>query len=152
MRSYFDCHYVGSMFRTADGAGVAYFPNGIDAALALRAEGFQLWALERLATATNPLLTLSSPDFPSKIALVVGNEKAGIDPGIFDLCDVVLGLPMSGHKSSLNAAVAFGIALYWLRYGKIIQPTTNRPRGARHGDDWQAGKHAGGENLDSRVE
>jgi len=173
-------HNVGSMFRTADGAGVtqlylagmtatpdhpklakaalganetipwAYFPNGIDSALALRAEGFQLWALERLATATNPP-TLSDPDFPSKIALVVGNEKAGIDPGILELCDAVLGLPMSGHKSSLNAAVAFGIALYWLRYGKIIQPTTNRPGEAQHGDDWQAGKHAGGENLDSRV-
>lgn len=172
-------HNVGSMFRTADGAGVAclylagitatpehprlakaalganetipwaYFPNGIDAALTLKAEGYRLWALERLTTAEPS--TPPVPDSPAKIALIVGNEKAGIDPGILDLCDAVLGLPMAGHKSSLNAAVAFGIALYWLRYGKIIQPTVNRPAGAQHGNDRQAGKHTGGEDLGSRV-
>jgi len=26
----------------------------------------------------------------------------------------VLALPMAGHKASLNVAVAFGIAAYWL--------------------------------------
>jgi tRNA G18 (ribose-2'-O)-methylase SpoU len=158
-------HNVGSMFRSADGAGAThlylagitatpahpkllkaalganetipwtYFPNGIDAAAALRAEGYQLWALERLPTAAGSV-NLPEPRFPGKIALVVGNEKAGIDPGILDLCDVVLGLPMAGHKTSLNAAVAFGIALYWLQYGKMLQPRANQRTGAHHGHGW----------------
>ena len=173
-------HNVGSMFRSADGAGVArlylagitatpghpklakaalganetipwtYYPNGIDAAMSLRADGYRLWALERLPEAIN-VTSLTETDIPSKVALVVGNEKAGIDPGILALCDAVLSLPMAGHKTSLNAAVAFGIALYWTRYGKMIQPIANRPTGARHDDDRQAGTYAGGDDLGNRV-
>ena len=51
-----------------------------------------------------------------QVALVVGNERAGVDPGILALCDAVFTLPMIGQKSSLNAAVAFGIAVYYLRF------------------------------------
>jgi 23S rRNA (guanosine2251-2'-O)-methyltransferase len=139
-------HNTGSMFRTADGAGFAhlylcgitatpehprlanaslgsqktvgwtYSPNGVDLARQLLETGYRLWALERnnstpLATTTN-IVSLDSD-----LALVVGNEKAGIDPGILSLCDGVIGLPMVGHKSSLNVAVAFGIAAYHLRFG-----------------------------------
>jgi tRNA G18 (ribose-2'-O)-methylase SpoU len=49
--------------------------------------------------------------------LVVGNELAGVDPAILDLSDRIVSIPMMGHKSSLNAAVAFGIVVYWLQYG-----------------------------------
>jgi tRNA G18 (ribose-2'-O)-methylase SpoU len=139
-------HNVGSMFRSADGAGVArlilagitatpehpklqkaalgtqesinwqFYPNGVDAALALRGNGYRLVALERLPVEPRePLFPLPNDDEP--LALVVGNERAGVDPGILALCDVVLTLPMMGHKSSLNAAVAFGIAVYYLRFG-----------------------------------
>lgn len=175
-------HNVGSMFRSADGAGAAqlflsgitatpqhprlakaalgahetipwaYYPSGIDAAVALREAGYQLWALERLPTAAAPSPSLAlDPEQLPKVALVVGNEKAGVDPGILALCDAVLGLPMAGRKTSLNAAVAFGIALYWLRYGKIIQPLAIRQTGAPHGNDWQAGEHAGGDDLGRRI-
>jgi tRNA G18 (ribose-2'-O)-methylase SpoU len=138
-------HNVGSMFRSADGAGIArlilagitatpehpklqkaalgaqesinwqYCPNGVDAALALRGEGYRLVALERLSAGRESLSALLNNGEP--LALVVGNERAGIDPGILGLCDAVLTLPMMGHKSSLNAAVAFGIALYYLQFG-----------------------------------
>jgi tRNA G18 (ribose-2'-O)-methylase SpoU len=168
-------HNVGSIFRTADGAGVAglylggitatpehpklakaalganetipwsYYPNSLDAASALRAVGFQLWALERLS----PPATFSPDiiDIPPKLALVVGNERAGIDPGLLALCDVVVSLPMAGHKSSLNAAVAFGIAIYGLRYGKMLSLMANPESGGRHDDDGQARQHAGGHDL-----
>ena len=33
------------------------------------------------------------------------------------VCDGVFSLPMTGGKSSLNVAVAFGIAVYHLRFG-----------------------------------
>jgi tRNA G18 (ribose-2'-O)-methylase SpoU len=142
-------HNVGSMFRSADGAGVSrlhlagitatpehpklrkaalgaqdtvqwtYHPNGFDAALALRADGFRLLALERLSPSPRPSL-YALGEFGERLALVVGNERAGVDPAILDLCDRVFSLPMAGHKSSLNAAVAFGIAVYYLRFGSQI--------------------------------
>jgi tRNA G18 (ribose-2'-O)-methylase SpoU len=46
--------------------------------------------------------------------LVVGNEIAGIDPGILELCERLVYIPMLGTKRSFNAAVAFGIAAYHL--------------------------------------
>ena len=51
---------------------------------------------------------------PDQVALVVGNEPAGVDPAILRMADQVLYLPMSGEKSSLNVSVAFGIAVYQL--------------------------------------
>jgi tRNA G18 (ribose-2'-O)-methylase SpoU len=49
--------------------------------------------------------------------LVVGNELSGVDPGIVDLSDRIVSIPMMGQKSSLNVAVASGIAVYWLQFG-----------------------------------
>ncbi len=141
-------HNVGSMFRTADGAGLAhlhltgitatpdhpklakaalgaqqtigwtYHANGVDVADQLRAQGYRLCALERLESAARPPLdALDSPD--AGLVLVVGNERAGVDPDILARCDAVFSLPMLGQKSSLNAAVAFGIAVYYLRFGNL---------------------------------
>jgi tRNA G18 (ribose-2'-O)-methylase SpoU len=88
----------------------------VDAALALRAEGYRLVALERLSAGPRERL-FALPNDGERLILVVGNERAGVDPDILALCDAVLTLPMMGHKSSLNAAVAFGIAVYYLRFG-----------------------------------
>jgi 23S rRNA (guanosine2251-2'-O)-methyltransferase len=49
------------------------------------------------------------------VVLIVGNEVCGVDPGILDQCEKILAIPMQGIKTSLNAAVAFGIAVYLLR-------------------------------------
>ncbi len=133
------------MFRTADGAGLAhlhlcgmtatpehpklakaalgadktvawsYARNGVATAVMLKKAGCQLWAIE--ATPTAEPLFADHPLLPTKpTVIVVGNEKAGVDPGILAHCDRVLSLPMSGHKQSLNAAVAFGIAVYHLSF------------------------------------
>jgi len=48
---------------------------------------------------------------------VVGSEPAGVDPEVLHLADATLSLPMAGSKGSLNVAVAFGIAVYFLRFG-----------------------------------
>ena len=50
------------------------------------------------------------------MALILGNELAGVDPGLLSLCDAALSLPMTGQKASLNVAVAFGVAAYWLMF------------------------------------
>ena len=137
---------VGSMFRTADGAGVAhvhlcgitalpdhpriaktalgaekavpwtYYRNGVDAAVSLKARGYYLWALESGPRSESLFAAAVEPD-GRPILLVVGNERVGVDPGILAYCERVFALPMQGQKESLNAAVAFGIAVYALRFG-----------------------------------
>ncbi len=137
---------VGSMLRSADGAGVrrvhlcgvsstpdnpkvaktalgaekglpwSFAPNGVVAARALKDQGLRLWALEGGPRAES-LFEASADLHGSPLALVAGNELTGVDPGILDLCDRVVCLPMQGIKGSLNVAVAFGIAVYTIRFG-----------------------------------
>jgi 23S rRNA (guanosine2251-2'-O)-methyltransferase len=135
---------VGSILRTADGAGVRkaylcgvtptpenpkvnktglsaefamdweYHPNGVDTVLKLKNKGYPLWALEGGLDA-KPLPAILD-QVPERVALVAGNELAGVDPGILQLCDRIVSLPMQGFKRSLNVAVAFGIAIYFVRF------------------------------------
>jgi 23S rRNA (guanosine2251-2'-O)-methyltransferase len=136
---------VGSMFRTADGCGIAhlhlcgisatpegsklsktalgaehsvswsYHNNAVIAADELRNRGLTLWALEGCSGAQS--LFDAQKDIPDEpIALVVGNEVSGVDPGLINECERLVYIPMFGDKSSLNAATAFGIAAYYLRF------------------------------------
>lgn len=139
-------HNVGSIFRTADGVGISHLylcgitstpkqpklakaalgaeksvgwsqhNNGMETAVLLKQQGHQLIALETTPNA-RPLFDDELTITTEPIVLVVGNEKAGIDPGILDQCEQTLYLPMLGHKASLNVAVAFGIAAYQLTFG-----------------------------------
>lgn len=137
---------VGSIFRTADGAGLRHlhlcgitpppdhpktaktalgaeqvvswtqYRNGLDTAVALQTRGCQLWAIEDSPQAES---LFAAPAMPNgqPVVLVVGNEIAGIDPEILARCDRVLRIPMQGWKKSLNVASAFGIAAYTIRFG-----------------------------------
>jgi tRNA G18 (ribose-2'-O)-methylase SpoU len=49
-----------------------------------------------------------------KIALLLGEETAGLTPELRELCDQLIEIPMFGRKESFNVAVAAGIALYHL--------------------------------------
>jgi len=132
---------VGAMFRTADGLGIRrmhlagitatpenghllktalgaefhvawdYHADGVAAAHSLLRQGLRLWALEQEAGA-EPLDRIRREDMTGPTVLVVGNEISGVDPGILELCERVIYLPMHGIKRSLNAAVAFAIAAY----------------------------------------
>ncbi len=137
---------VGNMLRTADGAGIRHVhlcgitptPNnpklaktalgaeravawsqhndGLAAATTLKEQGLRLWALEGGPRSESLFETAGELQGPP-IVLVVGSEISGIDPGILERCDRVLCLPMQGTKTTLNVAVAFGVAAYLLRYG-----------------------------------
>lgn len=137
---------VGAMFRTADGAGLSRlhlcgitatpehpkvaktalgaeqctpwtrYTNALDAARLLKEQGAQLWALERRANSES-LFAANVRLARAPIVLIVGNELAGVDPQLLALCDRVLHIPMAGIKGSLNVAIAFGIAAYYLRHG-----------------------------------
>jgi tRNA G18 (ribose-2'-O)-methylase SpoU len=140
-------HNVGAMFRTADGAGVdkifltGYTPLPPHPGLVKVSLGAELtlpWEHHKQAgrlikhlkqlgvTIIGLELTSKSvsiyewqPRFP--VALVVGNEVAGIPPHLQKLCDVIVELPMRGTKNSLNVSVAGGIALYHI--GHLISTT-----------------------------
>lgn len=131
-------HNVGAIFRTADGAGVdkiyltGYSPCpphpqvdkvslGAEKSVAwewarytvpllkkLKADGYNIVALEQ--TKKSVTLYKWKPKFP--LALVVGNEVAGIPPKLLKLCDEFVEIPMHGEKNSLNVSVAAGISLY----------------------------------------
>ena len=81
----------------------------------LKADGYQIIVLEALPQAENIFsLNESRLKENNKIALVVGNEPAGVDPAVIALADQILFIPMDGMKSSLNVSVAFGITAYTL--------------------------------------
>lgn len=131
---------VGSIFRTADGAGVskiilggysAHPPHPKLEKTALGAEknvpfervwqtwraledlkeqGYKIVALEKCRGAGN--IFEFKPRFP--IALVLGNEVKGLSKNILSRCDDIVSIPMAGQKESLNVSVAFGVAVYQL--------------------------------------
>ncbi len=91
-------------------------PNALEAAKNLQAEGVFLLALEHTEQAVSIQdFSLSKHDHQA-IALVVGHERAGVDPALLNLCDAIITLPMSGQKRSLNVVVAFGVGAYWLAF------------------------------------
>ncbi len=54
-------------------------------------------------------------DLTGPIALVIGSEGKGLSPVIKENCDYLIGIPMGGQISSLNAAVSGGILLFEIR-------------------------------------
>ena len=140
---------VGSIFRTSDGTGVQKlylcgitpspentkvsktalgsevnvpwekFNNGVHLASLLKTKGYVLWALEDLSIA-QPLFQIKFDWINSPIVIIVGNEVSGVDPGIIEICDKVISIPMLGKKQSYNVSVAFGIAVSFLLYRQSV--------------------------------
>ncbi len=133
---------VGSIFRTADGAGIeklwlcgitGYPPQSEISKTALGAEARVAWEhvrdVKKVITNLKQkhyqivLLEQMTQSIPyqkfhpqSPVCLVVGNEIGGISDEIVDLCDAAVDIEMTGIKNSLNASVAFGIVVYHFRH------------------------------------
>lgn len=89
-----------------------------DCATQLRAEGFKLYAaVPDLGAVPLEQLPVDEP-----VALVLGNEKAGLTPCARALCDGCYTIPMAGFAQSLNISVAASVSLY---------DVTRRARAAR---------------------
>jgi len=78
----------------------------------LKAEGLKVWALE-LTETSKPLA--GKLKTPKELVLAVGNEVTGVDPGILELADEVIHIPMRGQKRSFNVAIAFAVAAQIIR-------------------------------------
>ncbi|NLX99470.1 MAG: RNA methyltransferase [Rhodopirellula sp.] len=74
----------------------------------LRQEGFALVALEQTAT-SQPIYTFG---FQRKTALVIGNERLGIEEEVLRMADHVVEIPVYGMPYAHNAATATAMALY----------------------------------------
>lgn len=131
-------HNVGSIFRTADGAGIQklflggitgkppqneihktalgaeenvaweYSANPVEIIQKLKAEGVQIVVLEH----TNRSVHFQQAEYQFPTCLVLGHEHYGISAEIISLADLAIEIPMYGLKGSLNVGVAFGIAAY----------------------------------------
>lgn len=129
---------VGSIFRSADGCGVAemllagitgtpprpqiaktalgaeqavawsYRADPLEALDELLSRGYVPVALETSAAA----VSIEELDWPARPGLVIGNEVTGISPPLLARCDLRASIPMRGVKDSFNVAVAFGIAAH----------------------------------------
>ena len=129
---------VGAIFRAAEAAGLAHVyccgitpvpphprllrtalgsaervphshrPTTLPLVRELRARGVTVWAAE---TTEHSRLYTAQP-MPSPLALVLGNERIGVDTHVLGEADAVVALPMRGFKNSLNVATACTVLLW----------------------------------------
>lgn len=59
--------------------------------------------------------SLGKAELPSRCAIVLGNEGAGVSRLLREECDGTLSIPMGGHVDSLNVSAAGAILLYEYR-------------------------------------
>jgi tRNA G18 (ribose-2'-O)-methylase SpoU len=140
---------VGSMFRTSDGAFIrrlylcgytpvpprteisktslgavesvpwSHYRDPLEAVAHARGAGMKICVLEH-TTKSVPVFTLTKEMFP--LCLVVGTELTGVSSAVIEAADVAVEIPMYGTKQSLNAAVAYGVALFELM--RILKTST----------------------------
>lgn len=117
--------YLGGLTAAADNPKVVKTALGAEATVAstsmkdtidcvntLRDQGFEIWAIDYTARST-ALQAVGTR--PAKLAFVVGNERAGVDPLILEMAERHIHLDMYGEKTTLNVGVTFGAVAYALR-------------------------------------
>jgi RNA methyltransferase, TrmH family len=70
------------------------------------------FAGKKLATALRGETSLYDTDLRGPLALMIGNEGAGLSPALAALADETVTIPMPGKMESLNAAAAAAICLF----------------------------------------
>lgn len=81
----------------------------------LKKENIQIFALETAEKSKS----LFATTFQGPTALVVGNERFGLEASALQMCDGVISIPTYGVKNSLNVSNALSIAAYeWRRQWK----------------------------------
>jgi 23S rRNA (guanosine2251-2'-O)-methyltransferase len=143
------CYNVGAIFRTADAVAIdkiyltGYTPNPKEnferiRKTALGAESEVKWEarknlqklIKEIKSQKVKIVALETeknaapyfkfkPKFP--LAILVGNEKRGIDKRTLKKADIILKIPMFGKKESLNVAVAFAILAYHLKIRSLFR-------------------------------
>lgn len=92
---------------TLDNMNIVSVSNVVNAINELKENGFWI-----VGTSLNTNDDYRDVDYSGKIALVIGNEGAGMSRLVEKTCDYVVKIPMYGTTNSLNASVAAGIMIY----------------------------------------
>jgi 23S rRNA (guanosine2251-2'-O)-methyltransferase len=87
-----------------------YFPKTMDAVKSLRADGYQIIAVEQ-AEGSIPLDEFKT-EKNNKYALIFGHEITGVDQEVLNNCDSCIEIPQFGTKHSFNIAISVGIVLW----------------------------------------
>ncbi len=96
------------------------FQSTVDCLRTLKKEGYTIIATALTANAQS----LSSTTFSEKkIALLVGNEHAGLSQTAIDMSDKVIMIPMLGFVQSLNVSVATALMLWEITRQRAAQHT-----------------------------
>lgn len=93
----------------------SYSPNCLSQTQELKKSRKMLIGLESCQESKS-IFEISPSRLKKDIVLILGNELAGIDPQVREICDELVYIPMQGKKSSLNVTIAFGIAAFFLNY------------------------------------
>lgn len=139
-------HNVGSVFRTADGFAIeklylcgitaqpphreiektalgatqsvewVHFESTTEAIAALRADGYQIIAIEQAAGSS--MLNTYKPAADKKYALIFGNEVNGVADEVMAQIDECVEIPQFGTKHSFNIVISAGIVL-WDFFAKL---------------------------------
>lgn len=141
---------VGSLFRLADAFGIAKLflcgdtpapphtkirrvaratdqhvpwesvPDTLTLVKRLKREGYTCVCLE----ITQQSVDVATYRLPAdgKVCLLVGAESQGVPDTILAACDVALHIPMRGVNSSMNVAMACGVASYLLSQQLLTMP------------------------------
>lgn len=96
-----------------------YFTTTAEAVEALRAENYQIIAIEQADESVE--LQDFSVDLEKKYALIFGNEVKGVEEDIVKGADEVVEIPQFGTKHSLNIAVSIGVVL-WNLWENLREP------------------------------
>jgi 23S rRNA (guanosine2251-2'-O)-methyltransferase len=140
-------HNIGSIFRTSDALAATavylcgitaqpphreiektalgatqsvtweYFEDTLQAIEKLRADGYQIVAIEQAENST--MLNEFQPSTDEKYALIFGNEVNGVSDEAMQMIDACIEIPQFGTKHSFNIVVSAGIIL-WDFYSKIV--------------------------------
>jgi TrmH family RNA methyltransferase len=133
---------LGSILRTAEATGVGgvifcspacdpFDPAVVRAAMGgifyLRLvrcslDDFRRWSRRNnvQTVGLSPRVPLLWTQLPSQrsVAVILGEERAGLSPAAAAMCDATVRLPMVGRADSLNVSVAAGVMMYELVWRK----------------------------------
>ena len=93
---------AGSMFRVPT----------VKVVLASVLSGVKARGIRILATSSHKGTPISQADFRGPVALIVGNEGAGLPKAVLAQADEIVAIPQSSQVESLNAGIAASIILY----------------------------------------
>jgi tRNA G18 (ribose-2'-O)-methylase SpoU len=89
-----------------------HFADTAEAITDLKENGYKVYAVEQAEGSFK--LNAIHIKMDEKIAVIFGNEKAGVEQSTIHLCDGCIEIPQLGMKHSLNIATAVGVVLWEL--------------------------------------